>query len=104
MAVTSPSGEWIIRRLRLRLIGLIAFRFLQVVLNLLDSQWRVRRPWLSFGLGFKRVTGRSPGVKSTDQRSYVGPSSIEQCPRHTGAGVLVVSRAIRDHQSIARNL
>jgi hypothetical protein len=44
MAVTSPSGECIIWRLRLRLLGLVAFRFLQVVLNLLDTQWRVRRP------------------------------------------------------------
>ena len=90
-------------RFRLRVIGLVTFGFLQILLHL--SYSLIAIGWLRSlsRLRFKRIAAFAPCVEATKERPHIGPPAFEQRLRHTGAGMLVVSCAVRDNEPIAWN-
>ena len=75
-----------------------------VLLHLFHAQLRFRRPGRHASPRFNWISGLLPRLEASEQRPHILPSGVEKRLRHTGAGMLVRSRAIRDDQIVVRNL
>src|SRR5438105_4691606 len=89
----------------LRVFGVvrISLGLPQVLLHFLRSFALVAGWWL-IGLVLKRIAGVTPRIESAAKRANICPTGVEKRLRRTGARMLVGSGAVRDNETIARDV